>query len=111
MSRLPQQVSLLGKKFGAMSGPSPAKNNMVKPGAALVRKPPQLPSTSHDQSSASKQQRKPLHRVATETSATKLSKTPSLVRVASDSAALPGLKRERSETPSIFSFPLADAAS
>lgn len=111
MSRLPQQVSALGRKLGVHPGPSPAKHSAVKPGSSVVRKPPQVSSVSSGKLGDEKLPRKSLHQVATETSAQKPTKTPTLVRFASDSAAVPGLKRERSQTPSLLSIPLAEGGS
>ncbi|KAF2093044.1 hypothetical protein NA57DRAFT_61899 [Rhizodiscina lignyota] len=109
MSRLPQLVSSLGKKLGAVPGPSPSKTSTVKPGSSVIRKPPQPASTSVNKDDS--HSRKPLHRVKTETSAQKPSRTPSLVRFASDSAAIPGMKRERSQTPAMLSIPLTESSS
>lgn len=107
LSRLPQQVSMLGKKIGGPAA-SPLKQPTVKPGAAVVRKAP-APSEA---AQPMKQERRSLHRIATDTvAAQKRSKTPSLVRFSSDSAMMPAMKRERSSTPALSSIPLASPTS
>lgn len=103
MSRLPQQCTALGKKLGVNSGPSPEKRSTFKPGAATIRRPPPPGKDLN----LDKKPRSALHRVATDGSASKPARPPSLVRFTSDSAAM--IKRERSETPSLLSVPLTDA--
>ncbi|KAI9653525.1 MAG: hypothetical protein M1821_007033 [Bathelium mastoideum] len=103
MSRLPKQAASVNKKLGGPSAPSPIKRTSRsqpsrKPGEPAIRPKPTKP------------ERKPLHRVTSET-INRPTKRPALVpplaRSATDSTLLtrPVIKRESSEVPSLSSLP------
>ncbi|KAI9683484.1 MAG: hypothetical protein M1822_006024 [Bathelium mastoideum] len=103
MSRLPKQAASVNKKLGGPSAPTPIKRTSRsqpsrKPGEPAVRPKPTKP------------ERKPLHRVTSETinrPNKRPALVPPLVRSATDSTLLthPIIKRESSEVPSLSSLP------
>lgn len=87
MSRIPKLAALVNKKLGGPSAPTPVKTNPSaarRPGEPAVRQAPE------------KRPRKPLQRVSTDTLNHPARPPPSLTRSATDSQALPQIKREDS---------------
>ncbi|KAF2496163.1 hypothetical protein BU16DRAFT_509008 [Lophium mytilinum] len=92
MSRLPEQAVSINKRLGGPVAASPAKRKSIKP--------PTTSRKSGEPSESDPKKRRTLGRVATDTSMQPAHRpTPSLHRSATDSALLPGLKREASEVP------------
>ncbi|KAF2231504.1 hypothetical protein EV356DRAFT_518518 [Viridothelium virens] len=104
MSRLPKLASSINRKLGGPSAPSPNKRTS-RP--QLISGKPGEP-TSRPKSQ--KGDRKPLHRVTSETinrTTKRAALAPPLVRSATDSILLPPpIKRESSEVPSLSSLPV-----
>lgn len=92
MSRLPEQAASINKRLGGPVAASPAKRKATKP-----------PPTSHKSGEPSEpdaKKRRTLGRVATDTIKHPTHRpTATLQRSSTDSALLPGLKREASEVP------------
>lgn len=86
-SRVPDQAAIVNKKLGGPTPPSPVK--------ARTRRP----ADAEEKSRRQRQPRDPLQRVTSETMNHSSKAAPSLARSATDSLVIPGLKRERSETP------------
>lgn len=103
---MPEISASINKKLGGPTAPAPmvstsstaentSRGKRIEPddGPGLARKP-----------------RKPLHRVASESTSQKQPRHPSLVRSGTDSQTVPGLKREGSERP-LSGIPLLDTRS
>lgn len=93
MNRLPEQALMINKKLGGPAHTSPPKRKAMRP-------PTTSRNSGEPKEPEQKKSRRSLARVATENlgRSTK-SATPSLVRSATDSALLQGIKREGSEVP------------
>ena len=96
-SRIPQYATIVNKKLGGPSAPTPIKRKTTtarKPGEPATRQPPE------------KKPRKPLARVSTDTMDRSGKHPPCLQRSATASKARPLIKREASEVP-LHSIPFA----
>ncbi|KAF2813296.1 uncharacterized protein BDZ99DRAFT_438346 [Mytilinidion resinicola] len=92
MSRLPEQAAAINKRLGGPVAASPAKRKSTKP--------PTTSRKSGEPNEPEPKKRRTLGRVVTETIKQLAQRTtPSLHRSFTDSALLPGLKREASEVP------------
>lgn len=93
MNRLPEQARMVNKKLGGPTPASPPKRKAMKP-PTVSRK------SGEPKEPDAKKSRRPLGRVATDvTGRTGSARAPSLVRSATDSQTLSGIKREGSEVP------------
>ena len=112
MSRLPDFAASVNKKLGGPSAHSPEKkrrNNEAKTPAAARKRP----GEAVDRVALQKKHRQSLGRSTTDVTDSKPgpSRHPSLSRSATDSLALPGIKREDSLGPTLKDIPLASSAS
>ncbi|KAF2761858.1 hypothetical protein EJ05DRAFT_482681 [Pseudovirgaria hyperparasitica] len=94
MSRIPEQAAMVNRKLGGPKAISPPKKPSSKHNA--IQKRPGAPETRPD---SRRKPREPLGRIATGPTISKSMRPPSLARSATDSAIIPGLKSERSDTP------------
>jgi hypothetical protein len=101
VSRTPKYATLVNKKLGGPSPPSPARDKSAtrKPGEPASRQPP------------AEKTRGPLKRVSTEIHNRRDKQPLGFHRSATDSETLIKVKREHSESPSIGSIPQAGALS
>ncbi|KAK3683167.1 hypothetical protein LTR37_020506, partial [Vermiconidia calcicola] len=101
ISRIPQYATIVNKKLGGPSAPTPVKrkSTMRKPGEPAIRQVPE------------KRPRQPLARVSTDTLNHSSKRPPSIHRSATDTEVLSHIKREGSELlPSLDTIPPANKA-
>ncbi|KAI9700175.1 MAG: hypothetical protein M1820_006843 [Bogoriella megaspora] len=112
MARLPKQAASVNKKLGGPSPASPIKPLSSKLQPALRK--PGAPISRSKTSKPNKLERKPLHRVTSETinrATRRPSLAPTLGRSATDSTILASqIKRESSEVPSLSSIPARESS-
>lgn len=94
LSRLPEQAAVMNKKLGGPTLLSPRKRSVKQKESSKKR-----PGEPTDRPAPARKERRPLQRISTENLGHHTAKAPSLSRSATDSAVIPGLKRETSVTP------------
>ncbi|KAF2842554.1 hypothetical protein M501DRAFT_927613 [Patellaria atrata CBS 101060] len=102
MSRLPEQGTMINRKMGGPSAASPVKRPSTKTSASRA------PGEVEVRNGGSKNPRRPLQRIATDTANKTQPWQPILSRSATDPVVLPDLKRESSEVP-LSTIPFYDS--